>query len=57
MKRFVALLAFGFFLCGGLASAVPRYLVEDSSNVIKAYTEDDSLICSARPYSRQCFGH
>ena len=43
MKRFVALLAFGFFLCGGLASAVPRYLVEDSSNVIKAYTEDDSL--------------
>ena len=44
MKRFFAVLVFGVFLHSGMALAVPRYLVEDSSNVIKAYTEDDSLI-------------
>ena len=43
MKRFVALLAFGFFLCGGMASAIPRYFVEDSSNVVKSYTIDDDV--------------
>ena len=32
------------FLWSGIAHAVPRYLVEDSSNVIKAYTEDDALL-------------
>ena len=44
MKRLLATLALCLFLYGGLAYAVPRYLVEDSSDVIKAYTEDDSLI-------------
>ena len=44
MKRFFAVLVFGVFLHSGMALAVPRYLVEDSSDVIKAYTEDDSLI-------------
>ena len=44
MKRFFAALLFGVFFLSGMALAVPRYLVEDSSNVIKAYTEDDSLI-------------
>ena len=44
MKRVIAALLFGFFFLSGMALAVPRYLVEDSSNVIKAYTEDDSLI-------------
>ena len=43
LKVFVVL-SLVVFLCSGLAHAVPRYLVEDSSNVIKAYTEDDSLI-------------
>ena len=44
MQRLLALLTFAFFLYGGVAFAVPRYLVEDSSNVIKSYTEDDSLV-------------
>ena len=44
MKRFLATLGLVAFLWPGLAHAVPRYLVEDSSNVIKAYTEDDSLL-------------
>ena len=44
MKRVIAALLLGFFFLSGMALAVPRYLVEDSSNVIKAYTEDDSLI-------------
>ena len=44
MKRFLATLGLLAFLWSGLAHAVPRYLVEDSSNVIKAYTEDDSLL-------------
>ena len=44
MKRVIAALLFGVFFLSGMALAVPRYLVEDSSNVIKAYTEDDSLI-------------
>ena len=43
MKRFITAFFICIFLYGGLAFAVPRYLVEDSSNVIKAYTEDDSL--------------
>ena len=47
MKRFLAILALCLFLCGGTALAVPRYLVEDSSNIIKAYTEDDSLVAPA----------
>ena len=44
MKRFLATLGLVAFLWPGLAHAVPRYLVEDSSNVIKAYTEDDALL-------------
>ena len=44
MKRFLATLGLVAFLWPGLAHAVPRYLVEDSSNVIKAYTEDDALV-------------
>ena len=44
MKRFLATLGLVAFLWSGLAHAVPRYLVEDSSNVIKAYTEDDALL-------------
>ena len=44
MKRFLATLGLVAFLWSGLAHAVPRYLVEDSSNVIKAYTEDDALV-------------
>ena len=45
MNRLLVTLVFAFgFLYAGLAHAVPRYLVEDSSNVIKAYTEDDSLV-------------
>ena len=48
MKKLLAILALCLFLCGGgLALAVPRYLVEDSSDVIKAYTEDDSLVAPA----------
>ena len=43
MKVLVAVLGLAF-LWSGIAHAVPRYLVEDSSNVIKAYTEDDALL-------------
>ena len=43
-QRLVVVLGLVVFLCSGQAHAVARYLVEDSSNVIKAYTEDDSLI-------------
>ena len=38
------MLVLGAFLWAGLALAVPRYLVEDSSSVIKGYTEDDTLV-------------
>ena len=44
MKRLFAALGLVVFLWSGIAHAVPRYLVEDSSNVIKAYTEDDALL-------------
>ena len=44
MKSLVAVLGLLAFLWSGIAHAVPRYLVEDSSNVIKAYTEDDALV-------------
>ena len=43
-QRLFVVLGLVVFLCSGQAHAVARYLVEDSSNVIKAYTEDDSLI-------------
>ena len=47
MKRLLALLTFCFFLYGGMAFAVPRYFVEDSSTVIKAYTIDDAVVVPA----------
>ena len=43
-QRLVVVLGLVVFLCSGQAHAVARYLVEDSSNIIKAYTEDDELI-------------
>ena len=47
MKRLAILIVLGAFLWPGLALAVPRYLVEDSSSVVKAYTEDDTLVAPA----------
>ena len=44
IKNLTIPFALAVFLWSGLAHAVPRYFVEDSSDVIKAYTEDDSLI-------------
>ena len=43
MKQFIAILTFCSFLYGGLALAVPRYFVEDSSSVVKSYTIDDAF--------------
>ena len=44
MKRLLATLAGGLLLYGGMALAVPRYFVEDSSNVIKSFTIDDDVV-------------
>ena len=46
-RAIVLPVAFAVFLWSGLAHAVPRYFVEDSSSVIKSYTMDDDVVAPA----------
>ena len=47
MKRISLTLVTAFFLCAGTALAVPRYFVEDSSDVVKSFTIDDDVSAPA----------